>query len=149
MKTGHFENVAGYRICQDVELSSAWKAVYRFSLNRVRPLTFVDGNAIRWQPNRSFSTDQGSVPRFPPCVRCVVPKDRFLGFYLHDSGYMNGGLYADGEFKPMSRKQVDDLLYEMILGDPIAGSRATAWLIWSHVRMYGWAAGWKKGDRAK
>ena len=143
-----FENPAGYSICEDVEKSTWWTTIYEYTA-REKALTFVNKHGTRYQPDRHFFTDQGSIPRFPPFIRMLIPKDRFLGFYLHDSAYMDKGLWIDGRFTPMTRKQVDDLLYDMILADPIPGSKATAGLVWSHVRMYGWTAGWGKGDAGK
>lgn len=147
--TPHFQNTTGFSLTYDAAHSSWWTTVYEFALDPVAPLTFLDRNGDAWEPNRRYHTDQGSIPRFPPFVRMLIPKDRFLGFYLHDSGYVFGGLWKHGAFRVMTRKQVDDLLYDMIRADPKPGWRSTAWTIWSHVRMYGGLAGWCKGDRGK
>jgi len=143
-----FENPQGFSLVPDPAKSTWWTTIYQYRA-KTHPLTFVHSDGTRYQPDKHFFTDQGSIPRFPPFVRMCVCKDRFLGFYLHDSGYMDGGLWTDGVFRHMTRKQVDDLLYEMILADPIPGNKATAWLIWVHVRMYGGFCGWHKRDVGK
>jgi hypothetical protein len=148
MEKMRFENLKGYSIVEDKPKSSWWTTIYEYTAKE-NPLTFVHSDGARYRPDNHFFTDQGSVPRFPPFIRMFVPKDRFLGFYLHDSGYAFGGLWINGAFRVMTRKQVDDLLYDMILADPIPGSKATAWLVWSHVRLYGGLAGWGKGDVGK
>jgi len=176
MEKMRFENPGGYSITEDITKSTWWDTVYEYTAKE-KPLTFVHSDGTRLQPDRHFFTNQGSIPRFPPFIRMFIPKDRFLGFYLHDSGYMDKGLWVlkpserpmkwtmtatvdetgmighepHGEyvFTEMTRKQVDDLLYDMILADPIPGSTATAWLVWSHVRMYGGWSGWGKGDVGK
>jgi len=149
METMSFENPGGFDLHYSPDLTTAWKTIYRFELCRRTPLSFVDRHGARWQPNRSFYTDQGSVPRFPPFLRLIVPKDRFLAFYIHDSGYVFGGLYVDGKFRNMTRKAVDDLLYDMILADPKPGNRAVAYAVWMQVRLYGGWCGWKRGDIGK
>jgi hypothetical protein len=133
----NFINPKGYWLVKDEEKSTWWKAIYDFSLVLHAPLTFHDGSGRAITPNRHYLTDMGSIPRFPPILQAVVPKDRFLGFFHHDSGYEFGGLHVDGVFTPMTRRQIDDLLFDMILADPIPGGRAIAWTVWSQVRLFG------------
>jgi len=150
MEKMRFENPEGFTLRYDTGLSTWWDTIYELRLDAAHPLTFVVQNGDRYRPDRHYFTNLGTVPRFPPVVRCIVPKDRFpCGFAMHDSGYAFGGLWINGTFRVMTRKQVDDLLYDMILADPIPGSTATAWLVWSHVRMYGGWSGWGKGDVGK
>jgi len=147
-----FLNPKGYTLVEDPAKSSWWEIVYECTLDPKHPLGFLSEAGNRYQPDRHFFTNQGSLPRVPPFVRMIWPKDRFLGFLIHDSGYIHGGLWMWSElcgrmaFKTMTRKQVDDLLYEMILADPIPGNRASAWMIWSHVRMYGGFCHFGAGD---
>lgn len=143
----YFKNPDGFNLKYCPELSTWWTTVYHFTLDRNSPLAFVD-NDDEWQPNRSYHTDQGSIPRFPGFIRMFWPKDRFLGFYIHDSGYTFGGLFKNGKFISMTRKQVDDLLFKMVLNDPNPGLKTSACIIWTEVRKWGWMS-WLKGDKGK
>lgn len=144
-----FENIDGFDLHYDPIRSTWWDTIYRFDLDPIHPLTFVDSFGCRLQPNRVYCTNLGSVPRFPPFIRALVPKDRFpAGFAMHDSGYAFGGMWVNGAFVSMTRKQVDDYLYYMMLSDPHPASRTTAWIVWTHVRAYGFVS-WKKGDVCK
>lgn len=114
------------------------KTIYRFRLILVRPLTYRNDEGF-WQPNRTFFTDKGSVPLF---VQPFIPSDRFIGFYFHDSGYKHGYLHFSEnglDFKPrkMTRKQLDNLLFEQAWNDPVPG-RASAGFTWCGVRTGGW-----------
>jgi len=145
-----FENPEGFSLRYDTALSNWWDTIYEFRLNPVHPLIFVAGNGDRYQPDRRYHTNLGSVPRIPPFIRAIIPKDRFPdGFCMHDSGYAFGGLWVNGAFRVMTRKQVDDLLFDMILHDPHPGNQASAYLVWVNVRLYGGMCGWKKGDVGK
>lgn len=135
--------------------------IYDCALNRKTPLTYVDANGDRWRPDWHYETDMGSVPRLS---QLIIPKDRFLGFYLHDSGYAHGGLWSLKLFRigppglrnfdtrwifvGLSRRDVDDMLRAMILADPCPGCRGTADAVWAAVRLAGWTA-WNKGDLRK
>jgi hypothetical protein len=62
---------------------------------------------------------------------------------MHDSGYAFGGFWITGKFTRYDRKDIDDLLYEMVISE--GAWKSTAWAIWLAVRMFGgWY--WKKGD---
>lgn len=79
-----------------------------------------------------FVSDGGSLPRiswtllgiFPYSPECV------LSFFLHDFLYSS---------QLLTRCQSDGLLYE-VLQIPPACSKLQSWLIWAHVRLYGWMA---------
>ena len=145
MATAFFLNPEGYTIKRDDKRSTWFKAIYEFTLLYPDPLTFIEYGGNQYQSDRHFFTDMGSIPRI---AQLVIPKDRCLGFYLHDSGYMDCGLWINGVFEKMTRKQVDDLLYDMCMNDPIPTWRITARTIWLAVRAFGWMS-WGKGDARK
>lgn len=128
-----------------------YKTIYEFILNRKQPLMYVSDNGTMYQPDAHFETDQGSIPR---CLQFFVQKDRFLGFYFHDSGYRFKGLwvsYDSGKtwrFVELLRAEVDALLREMIKNDPYSGNIITRCAIWVGVRIGGWY-GWGRGDERK
>ena len=135
----YFANIEGYRTVVDPEASTWWETWEHFYLDPIYPLTLVtkEGN---WQPNRSFLTNRASIPRVPPFIRCLVPKDRFLMAFLHDSGYIEGGLWFCGSFRVMKRKEIDDLFRVGMMADPEKPWKITVDMVWSNVRLYGWAA---------
>jgi hypothetical protein len=160
MKAGFYNSgmngqVQGFYVYPVAQADLFWlwhKTIYQYDENSLSPMTFVhpDGRWIR--PNKSFQTDQGSIPRV---YRVIIDKDRFLIFYLHDSGYMEKGLWVSLDqgktwtFQEMTRAEVDDLLLPGISFDPCPGNAATAYAVWSAVRIFGGMAGWGKGDRKK
>jgi len=86
----------------------------------------------------------GSIPL---TLQSLIPvwfaKDRFPKSYIfHDSGYKNGGhwMMIDGAwlFVPMTRREIDDLLHDMILAE--GGSDSAANTIWAGVRAGGYFA---------
>lgn len=91
-----------------------------------------------------FKTDLASVPRlllswFVAGGRAPRPA------VLHDYGYQHGTFIIDhtNVLLQVTRQDVDAVLYEAMRADPIDGSnRITANLIWSSVRLFGWAS-WK------
>lgn len=131
------------------------KAIYEFRLNRQHPLTAVDEHGDRWCPDFHYESDMGSVPRIG---QLFIPKDRFLFFYHHDSAYAHGGLWVERfwadpktrrwEFVKLSRADVDGMLHNFILADPVPGYLVTADVVWTAVRLGG-ASGWEKGDLRK
>lgn len=155
INSGMNGQIRGFEVWPIKQVPYLWllsKTIYQYQENSLSPMTFIhpDGRWIR--PNKSFQTDQGSIPRM---LRLVIDKDRFLIFYFHDSGYMEKGLWVSNdksvtwEFQKMERSEVDDLLLPGISFDPCPGNAATAYAVWSVVRMFGGFAGWGKGDRKK
>lgn len=143
-------NPSGFTLSYDPDKSTWWDTVWHFQLDRDNPMTFISERKEYIQPDRSYHTNLGSIPRFPPFLRALVPPTRFpCGFAMHDSGYASKGLWIDGRFCRMSRREVDNILYDMILCDPRPGTKLTAYLVWSQVRMYGGMCGWGKGDIGK
>lgn len=122
------------------------KQIFEFTNNPDNPLTCeLRGNLYR--PDNHFFTDMGSVPK---ALQLLCPKwfakDRYpLSYIYHDSAYRHGGHWVaapgNWHFIPMTRKQVDNVLREMIILE--GGGRANARTIWLGVRAGGWAS-WKK-----
>jgi len=146
-KFGHFENaIDGYKL---PKIRDKWrfgifpKAIYEFTLDEDDPLTFVDTDGTRIQPDRHLAeTDMGSVPWL---AQLAIPKDRFLlSFLFHDSAYKHHGLYfavAGSDlfvFVPLSRKEVDDLLRQMCGAEGAWYQTRAA--VYSAVRVGGWAS---------
>ncbi|CAK0740921.1 hypothetical protein CCP3SC15_1110003 [Gammaproteobacteria bacterium] len=127
-------NTQGYTLVKDEKKSTWFKAIYEFNLSKDWPLTLVADNGRQYTPDRHYFTDMGSIPRF---LQFLVPKDRSLAFFTHDSSYEFGGLYINGIFCALTREQADDLLYQGMLCDPIPVARPIAWLVWSQVRLWG------------
>jgi len=146
-QTNQFINIEGYSLTAVREMSAWWMTVCEFHL-KDPALAFLCKGEYRVEPNRHYFTDMGSVGRL---LGLAIPKDRYLlAFLLHDSGYTFGGFWIDGGFVKFTRKQVDDLLYYMILVDPVkplsSALRAlSAKTIWLGVRIGG-ASFWKKAD---
>lgn len=141
----YFKNPEGFKMVEDSHQKAWWQTQYHFTLDLEKPLTLVTDDG-EWQPNRKFDTDDASIPRFPPVVRFLIPTNRFLAAKLHDSGYIEGGLWLNGAFRVMTRKQIDDLFKVGMEADPAPAWSATIFTVWSHVRMYGWAA-WNNARR--
>ena len=148
--TAHFENPEGWRLVKDAVQSTWWKAQYEFMLSRTHPLTYVDAHGNRWQPNRHYFTDMGSVPKVG---QLLIPKDRFLGFYLHDSAYIEGGLWlktlvaARFEFVRLPKSRVDEMLHDMCMADPVPCWESTADVVYRAVRMATPFVDYGKGDK--
>lgn len=145
-----FENVKGFALTPDPKRSTWRKTIYEYQANPMTPLTYIDADEVEYRPDNHYFTDQGSVPRI---AQLVIPKDRFLGFYFHDSGYIHGGLYVRFPrspvfiFRHMFRRQVDDLLHDMVLADPCPGWKLTADAIWGTVRIGGAFCEYGAGDQ--
>lgn len=79
---------------------------------------------------KNFITDGGSLPRLSWTLLGITPfsPSCVYSFFLHDFLYCSALL---------TRKQADDILYECLAITP-ACNLAQRWLIWSHVRAYGW-----------
>jgi len=133
---------------QDKYLLIFKKTIYEFTLNEKNPLIFVHPDGTWYMPDRHFFTDQASIPRV---LQTLVPKDRFIGPYLHDSCYRHKGLWVSRTqgrswlFDDMLREEADELLRLMCIYDPFPTNRATAFAIWAGCRMGGWY-GWGRGD---
>jgi len=145
-KFGHFDNDRGYRLDKIRDDPYLWiftKAMYEFTLDPDKPLTYVTPNGTRLQPDRHLAeTDMGSIPL---TLQIFIPKDRFLkSFMFHDSGYNHGGLYMapvgsnQFVFAPMSRSEVDNLLWFMVGAEN--GNIAQRAVIYRGVRLGGWAS---------
>jgi len=81
---------------------------------------------------KSFITDGGSLPRISWSIIGITPFDprcRYA-FFLHDFLYQSESL---------TRAENDTILSEALKIPPSCSSFQN-WLIWSHVRAYGWMA---------
>jgi hypothetical protein len=159
---GHFLNIKGYTLVEDKERSAAYgKAIYEYTAVKKHPLTYVDKQGDLWRPDNHFFTDQGTVPKLP---QILIPKDRFLGFYFHDSARKFGGLWKwnvmalDNAptttrdlwvFQPLPIKQTDAMLYDMAMADPVTPWHITAAIVLAAVSINAKVRGSKeygKGD---
>lgn len=128
------------------------KTIYEFKLRPSHPLTFIHPDGRWMQPDRHFETDQGSLPPFLQPIICA--KDRFIGFYLHDSGYIHGGLHVSNDegktwsFQKMSRSEIDSLLVTMMSFDPVPAGFVQMGVVWLGVKMGGWVS-FNRGDLRK
>ncbi len=106
--------------------------IYDFRLHHVRPLSFFDYQGRTIKPKSRYLTDFGSIPR---PVQAIITPNR-ISYLFHDSGYKSGGLSINGSFKELERKEIDDLLLEMLLVEGEAFAKSYA--VWCAVRMFGW-----------
>jgi hypothetical protein len=125
------------------------KQIYEFTNNRRNPLTCQFGLTL-YRPDHHFFTDLGSIPLW---LQTKLPKyfakDRYpLSYLFHDSAYRHKGvwIFANGvwEFRSVTRKQADELLYEMLLIE--GASKLNAKLIYTGVRLGGWASWGRKPE---
>lgn len=80
------------------------------SINKRFPLTFEWSDKSRWTCNWNFPSDLGSIP--PPLQSLPrLDADEYPSSYLfHDCGCQHGGLYHNGVFVELTRKQLDNML---------------------------------------
>ena len=148
----YIQNPNGYTLTPH-HIEKTWfgfrqKRIYEFTLDPVAPVTLLGGTGVRIRPDRHFFTDQGSVPWL---LQWRIPKDLCpVAFAFHDSCYRHKGWYQSWpqsnvfEFKPCTRAQADDLLYDMARLEGVCDSDAG--LIWMGVRAGGWPA-WGREER--
>lgn len=79
---------------------------------------------------RGYRCDGGSIPRVSWSLLGITPYDPrcVYAFFLHDFLYQS---------ELLTRKQADYILAE-VLAIPPCCNAVQRWLIWSHVRAYGW-----------
>jgi hypothetical protein len=84
---------------------------------------------------KDYRSDGGSLPRISWTLLGVTPTDSrcIYAFFLHDFLYQSESL---------TRQQADTILDEVLAIPPCCNS-VQRWLIWSHVRAYGWLV-WNK-----
>jgi len=94
-----------------------WKVdIWEYFTNPGYPLTHIQPDGTRTQPDRHFITDFGSIP--PPLMSFPsFSRTRFIHAYLmHDSGYKHGWLWTMKPgtvayvFTLYTKAQMDDLL---------------------------------------
>ena len=82
------------------------------------PLTYTCANGDRLQPDRHLKQSDGmSSPPFLWHIDGLAQTDFPKSVYFHDSATRYGGMYVNGFFKTMTMKQVNDLLYFMVLAE--------------------------------
>jgi len=154
LNSGQNGQLMGYRsdLIGHIRWCYFWrKPVYRFTLSRNHPLTYRDDDGKLWQPNKHYEFDWGSVPPFLQGFPNLV-HTRYLFYPLHDSCYMEGGLWkvfpesrADNyldlttnrRFVKLTRGECDAMLRRSIPNDPCPGSAASAFEVWTAVRAGG------------
>jgi hypothetical protein len=87
-----------------------------------------------------YRSDGGSMPRIVWSLLGVTPFDPrcVYAFILHDFLY---------QCHLVQRKEADQVLDEVLAIEP-ACSRLQRWLIYVHVRMWGWIPYWSKPDES-
>jgi hypothetical protein len=100
-----------------------WHRIPLFDYNYTTPeLIYFDKDFIQYEMDHHFETDGGSIP---PGLRLIplahLDPFNFPRAYLyHDCGYQYGGRYikylgeTDFKFRLLTRKQVDDMLDDML-----------------------------------
>ena len=130
----------GYDIYKVREVPYMWwlsKAIYQFENLPPNKLTFVH-NDVMYQAGDSFEFDWGTVPRI---VQIWIPKDRYLGFPMHDFLCRFGYLWRSTDCGKtwhkfhMDRTMADELLRIMCQYDPVAGSFLSRWVVYCGVRI--------------
>jgi hypothetical protein len=117
-----FGNVLGYKLGllgMKKGLFGTLSAEYLFTLDLSDPLTFHDDKGGRYQPNRKYTTDMGSIPK---PLQLLIPKDKYLlSFFFHDSEWAHGGIWYcpagcdEFVFIETSKKQSNQRLKKMVL----------------------------------
>lgn len=122
------------------------KQIYEFNNDPSNLLTATCG-LVQYRPDHHFFTDLGSTPGL---MQFLAPrwfaKDGFSkAFLFHDSAYIHHGVWVNvngkWEFRKLSRKQADQMLYDMVIAE--GGSKTAARLIYIGVRAGGWYS-WRK-----
>lgn len=82
------------------------------------PLTYTCANGDKLTPDRHMLTSDGmSSPPFMWHIKGLAQTDFPMSVYFHDTATRYGGLYVNGFFKTLTMKQVNDLLYFMVLAE--------------------------------
>lgn len=138
---GRFINPQGYKAPWHHNVDSCFvfkKAIFEFTLDAQKPIIFEDGSFNLWQPDKHFFTDWGSIPVF---LQWLIPKDAYLGYLFHDSGYGHHGLWLKEHkkekfvFQELGREDVDLLLYNMMMAQE--AWKITAETVYKGVRIGG------------
>lgn len=136
-----------YRLIPDHWEGGFWgEQIWQFTNSARNPLTYTEG-LVQYRPDRHFFTDLKSTPTM---LQAIAPqwfaKDGFpRSTIFHDSAYVHHGVYVSVhgvfEFRALTRKQADEMLYNMVLAE--GGSKTAAMLIYAGVRAGG-SKGWNK-----
>ncbi len=150
---GRFINYQGYKAPWHHNESSLIffrKAIFEFSLDSKAPLIFEDKDGNWWMPDRHFFTDWGSIPI---TLQWLIPKDTYLGYLFHDSGYKHHGLwfseagYQKFCFKKLTMTQANELLYDMMLAQ--GAWKVTAITVYDTLQIAGRIAWNSEGARKR
>ena len=88
--------------------------------------------------NKGYRSDGGSLPRISWSILGITPTDGrcLYAFIVHDFLYQT---------HLIARSEADAILNE-ILAIPPRCNKVQRWLIYEHVRAYGWIPYWSKDD---
>jgi len=122
------------------------KTYWTAKLDHKHPLLWYDQKTKLWysygphEPN--IIIDLGSIP--PPLQGLFPATEAPYAYFFHDCAYKFGGLWvasdlkSEWKFKKLSRSKID----RICLLDMMEAGGIPLWrrrIIWSQVRMYGWA----------
>lgn len=154
---GHWENTGrngqpvGYTCLFDHQeghdtLLTRTKDIFLFVLHPEHPLTYCHQDGRRYRTCRAMMTDKGTIPWW---LQWRYPIDETIAYFLHDSGYLERGLWVAEPtsdifvFQSLDRVDIDDLLHDGYLGEfgntetrhkradqILAGVRSFGWLPW-------------------
>lgn len=140
--TGKYTMIANGVIKRWHVLCRSQVAVFEFQNDPADPLRFwLDGTTWIAPGNRFDGCDFGSVPL--ALQGLVSPLCAPRSFVLHDYFYEFHGWWARTGFVRISRKQADDMLYDMMRAEGC--DKWTASKTWAGVRAGGWAV-WPKDE---
>jgi hypothetical protein len=123
---------------------------FKFYVEQDRPFQYrlKDGTLIRLADG--FPTDRGSVR--PMVAQYWIAKDRFTGFYAHDSIYSTGGVWlkrpgkdSAWEWYKVGYFEANALLKAMCRNDPVPCGWWKAQIVWLGVTAGGWV-GWRGNE---
>lgn len=133
---------------------SDWKKCVRVTVDSRDPLRFIHESGAEWAIGSGLISDGGSIPSWAQMTlgRWLDLKPysekKKLGFFLHDEGYHNGGIWmrptADSpwQFVPCTRAMVDMLLFQSM-----AGTNADKRLIYEAVKSPFGRRSWNRCQR--
>lgn len=125
---GYIENPLGFDL-RKIPQSD----LYIFKLDDDKPLQFRLLNGQCVQPNKTFQTDMASIPKIIQWIP-GLSKDSYLAPYFHDSVYQTHSIWISGVRIPLTRKQADELLLDILRSE---GAKIAAWVYWAGVRLGG------------
>ncbi len=124
------------------EWTGAQVPTFRFWNDCEHPFQYrlKDGTLVRFADG--FPTDRGTVR--PIVAQLWIAKDRFSGFYAHDSIYSTGGCWilrvgsTEWEWQKVSFTEANAMLKTMCRCDPVPCGWWKAQIVWTGVALGGW-----------